>query len=246
MKTLVQIFSGSAAMLTALLLTGCVEWSPGRNGSFETHPLQPRNTAVDFGNLQKLFRSQGGNLFVGAVQIVPFREYNLFRLYEFPTYTVLMYPYDWSERRFEIAIFSGVAPVEISQLNDVGLSYRHQTKKTLTKLELHAVSDDARRIGFGPFRLGQTWNEMNQAADKYSERIKFAFKTLEPRSQIAYIDELNLCCYMYFENDKMVYMRAGNKNGPVLSQLGLVSFKPVPIRTGQIKVFADGRVEEVK
>lgn len=80
----------------------------GRYGRPELVPVtEPREPVADFVQLNELARGLDLRLFDEHEDAVHWRDMQLFRVYEFSHYSVLIFPMNWNAGRFEITIVAG-------------------------------------------------------------------------------------------------------------------------------------------
>jgi hypothetical protein len=104
---------GMIAVVSVLFTAGCrqlgLDQHPfGRYGRPELVPVtEPREPVADFIQLNELARSLDLRLFDEHEDAVHWRDMQLFRVYEFSHYSVLIFPMNWNAGRFEITIVAG-------------------------------------------------------------------------------------------------------------------------------------------
>jgi hypothetical protein len=202
----------------------------------------------DLSHLKKLFKRFDGNLLSEDDVMVRWKDTKMFRMFEFKHHTIVVFPYNWDLKGFNLIIFAG----RVLNYNNLFESIRYKYKPNYkagtdyfnNSIVFNLKDSSIRKIGFEGFYFGDSRKVILK---KQMPRIERRWNNDKPQKElrVSSLTAANDHVWgradkskfdIHFQNDRVVYMNFWIEGFPQLGGYSIEDpFLPV-IDQGEFKI----------
>jgi hypothetical protein len=175
----------------------------------------------DFLNLNKLFHENNGMLYSSDEKKVKWIDTEMFRMFEFKNHTVVIFPYDWKKKNFDLLLFQGHVKNYENLYESIKLKHRTNDKdKVFYQNEnMYFNNFGIGKIGFDNLTFGETKSDVRKKIvpiinkkwnDREQREIRLELLTFAKTHMNG--STMKFQFFLYFEKDRLSYMNFRTEN----------------------------------
>jgi len=233
-ETIVGFGTLAVCALAVLLQPGCEKGTPKRPpdpGKYrlpEEVPFTPRSAEEDLKSLATLAEKYNGKLWTDEDKTVKWYDTRLYRLYEFRHHTVVVFPHNWDEMKFDIDLIAG----HIRDKRDLSgtLDYRYSDRKGY---QLHGVLLDTEpkallQVGMFGMCLGQRRGDVVRHHVDYlrkesgweGDQLQLRIRNMSGKSrEVSDGERDGIQFVLHYENGRVTYISFSPRLSPRRGQM---------------------------
>ena len=229
------------------VVTSCAEW-PGKYAPPKLVKMPKPNPLDDFIKLRELFKTLGGNLVTQDDVIVRWKDTDIFRMFEFKHHTVVVFPYNWTSKKFDLILFAGHIKNYGNIFDSIYYKYKpnHETKIYFYNetMNLNPVEVHINEVGIGGFYFGEDRNniiikqsrliEANWSREEQQKKLQL--ECLTSQSNHAWGSNNDIDFRLLFESGKISYINFYPRGVPQLNGYSIKEPKMPVLAEGEFAI----------